>query len=73
MIALIAVVATWWHNIAYMSSGGTLADVVTSAYANHVAASLTNDLMLLTIAVLVLMVVEARRLGIKHLATAAQE
>ncbi|WP_078292324.1 DUF2834 domain-containing protein [Mycobacterium sp. D16R24] len=66
-IALIAVGATWWHNIAYISSGGKLVDVVTSAYANHVAGSLTNDLMLLTVAALVLMVVEARRLGIKHI------
>ncbi|OHU61749.1 DUF2834 domain-containing protein [Mycobacteroides chelonae] len=67
VIALIALVATWWHNVAYISSGGKLVDVVTSAYANHVAGSLTNDLMLLTIAALVLMVVETRRLGIKHI------
>lgn len=65
-IALIALVATWWHNIAYISSGGKLVDVVSSAYANHVAGSLTNDLMLLTIAALVLMVIETRRLGIRH-------
>ncbi|VEG19153.1 Protein of uncharacterised function (DUF2834) [Mycolicibacterium phlei] len=65
-IALIALVATWWHNVAYILSGGKLVDVVTSAYANHVAGSLTNDLMLLTIAALVLMVVETRRLGIKR-------
>ncbi|MGE2734483.1 DUF2834 domain-containing protein [Mycolicibacterium vaccae] len=66
LIALGALVATWWHNVAFVVSGQgrSLTDFVSAAYANHAAASLTNDVVLVAIAIVVFMVVEARRLGI---------
>lgn len=66
LIALVALIATWSHNIAYFSAGGGLLDFFASGYANHAVSSLTNDLGLLTLAAIVLMIVEARRLGIKY-------
>jgi hypothetical protein len=65
VIAAVALVATWWHNIAYLADGGTLGGFFTEGFANHVSSSFTNDLVLLTVAVIVFMVVEARRLGIR--------
>jgi hypothetical protein len=67
-VAAVALVATWWNNIAFFrgEDNGGLVGFVQAAFANHAAASLTNDLLLLAVAVFVLMVVEARRLGIPH-------
>lgn len=66
--ALVALVATWWHNVAFIVSGQgrSITDFVSAAYANHAAASLTNDVVLVAVAALVFMVVEAHRLAIAH-------
>ncbi|MUL82185.1 DUF2834 domain-containing protein [Mycobacterium sp. CBMA247] len=65
VIALVALVATWWNNIGYFSTESTsLIDFFRSGYANYGSSSLTNDLLLVGLAVFVFMVVEARRLGI---------
>ncbi|MCV7370469.1 hypothetical protein CRI77_20745 [Mycolicibacterium duvalii] len=66
--ALVALVATWWHNVAFILSGQgrSITDFIAAAYANHAAASLTNDVVLVAVAAAVFMVVEARRLGIAH-------
>ncbi|MEZ0342735.1 DUF2834 domain-containing protein [Mycobacterium sp. pV006] len=66
--ALGALIATWWHNVAFFVSGQgrSIVDFVTAAYANHAAASLTNDVVLVAVAAFVFIVVEARRLGIAH-------
>jgi len=61
-----ALVATWWHNIAYIKEGGTAYGFLTEGYANHVAASLINDLWFLLAAVFVFMLVDARRTGVRH-------
>lgn len=68
-IAVTALVATWWHNVAFILSGQgeSLLDFLRAAYVNHAGASLTNDLLLLGAAVFVFMVVEARRLGISRI------
>ena len=61
-----ALVATWWHNIAFIKDGGTLPGFLTDGYANHVAASLINDLWFMVGAAFVFMVVDARRTGVRH-------
>ena len=67
VIAAVALVATWSQNIAYLGSGASfLPDFVTDLMVNAATRSFTFDLLLLTAAVLVLMVVEARRHGIPH-------
>ncbi|CDP86197.1 MULTISPECIES: DUF2834 domain-containing protein [Mycolicibacterium] len=65
VIALVALVATWWNNIRYVTTESTsLIDFVQSGYANYASSSLTNDLLLFGLAAFVFMVVEARRIGI---------
>jgi hypothetical protein len=68
LIALVALVATWHQNLEYFGPGGAgpgaLAIFVRDTFANPAAASITLDLALLTLAVLVWMVLEGRRLAI---------
>ncbi|MFZ2173599.1 MAG: DUF2834 domain-containing protein [Rhodococcus sp. (in: high G+C Gram-positive bacteria)] len=66
VIAFVALIATWWNNIAYVADGGDLWGFFRDGYANYASSSLTNDLLLLTLAAVVFMLVEARRLGIKY-------
>ena len=65
-LALGALVATWWHNIAFIRDGGSAMDFLTDGYANHVAASLINDLWFMVAAAFVFMLVDARRTGVRH-------
>ena len=66
VIAFVALIGTWWNNIAYFANGGAFWGYIPAGYANYASSSFMNDLVLLTLAALVFMVVEARRLGIKH-------
>ena len=67
-IALVALWATWSHNIAFfqLPNNGGAAGYIAGLYANHAAASFTNDILLYAVAGGLFMVVEARRLGIKY-------
>lgn len=67
VIALVALIATWAHNIAYFSAGGDTLDFLASCFANHAVSSMTIDLTLVSVAALVFIVVEARRTGVKYL------
>jgi hypothetical protein len=67
LIALGALVATWSQNFAFFAAepDAGIAGFIAGGYANHAAASLTNDLLFLLIAAIVWMVVEARRHGVR--------
>lgn len=67
-VAVIALIATWWNNIAFFQStaGGGVMDFLQAGYANYASSSLTNDLALAALVALVFMVVEARRIGMRH-------
>lgn len=68
VIAIVALVATWYHNIAFFTAAkkpGAL-DFIRDAYANHAAGSLANDILMIAIAASIWMVVESRRLGIRY-------
>lgn len=68
LIAFAALIATWSQNIRFFSrshdNGGW--DFLKACYANPAAGSITNDILLLTLAAWVFMVVEARRLHIRY-------
>lgn len=65
VIAVVALVATWWNNIRYVTTESTsLIDFFQSGYTNYASSSLANDLLLFGLAAFVFMVVEARRIGI---------
>lgn len=66
-IALLALVATWNQNLHYFGGDAGPASVLatfwTATFANPAAASITLDLFLFGLAVMMWMVLEARRLG----------
>ncbi len=66
VIAASALVATWSQNIAYLDSPATfLPDFVADLMATAAGRSFTADLLLLSLAVVILMLVEARRQGVR--------
>ncbi len=66
VIAASALVATWSQNIAYLDSPATLlSDFTADLMATAAARSFTADLLLLSLAVVILMLVEARRQGVR--------
>ncbi|WP_308170411.1 DUF2834 domain-containing protein [[Mycobacterium] fortunisiensis] len=65
VVAVIALVATWWNNIAFFRTESTsIVDLFRSGYVNYGSSSLSNDLILLALAAFVFMIVEARRIGV---------
>src|SRR6478735_10550821 len=64
-IALVALVATWSQNILFFGGGGSFLGFWDATKANHATRSITVDIALLLLAVAILMVIEARRLGVK--------
>ena len=67
IIALVALVATWSNNIAFMlqPENRTIWSWYEAVYANRAAASFTNDLFMLGLAGGIFMLVEARRLQMR--------
>lgn len=68
LLALIALVATWSQNIAFFTGHGDtgLVAFVRDAWANHAAASLGYDVVLVAVTAAIFMVVEGRRVGVRH-------
>jgi Terpene cyclase DEP1 len=65
-IALVALVATWSQNIAHLRSGGSYIGFWEDTKVNPASRSITADLFLLFLAVAILMVIEARKHGVKY-------
>lgn len=63
IIAVVALIATWSHNLPFLLQPGglELRTWYDAVYANHAAASFTNDLLFLAIAACVFIVVEGHR------------
>ncbi|ACY98491.1 DUF2834 domain-containing protein [Thermomonospora curvata] len=68
VIAAGALIATWSQNIRFFlqDGNGGLVGFLESAWANPAAASLSNDVVFVALAAVVLMVNEARRWGVRH-------
>lgn len=68
VIAVVALVVTQANNIAFFRQpdNGGLVGWVAALYANPAVASFTNDVIAYGVAGYIFMVVEARRLGIRH-------
>jgi hypothetical protein len=69
LIALGALVATWSQNIRFFGEEGNggLGGFIDGMYENAAAASISNDLIFMLLAAFVLMAVEGRRVGVRHL------
>jgi hypothetical protein len=69
MVAAAGAVVPWYFNIRHMRESGemlTPQSWVAGGFMNPLVGSITSDFLIGTIPVLVLMVVEARRLGMRH-------
>lgn len=67
LISLVALYATWSHNIAFRAqpdSGGTVG-FIRALYVNHASASIANDLIFFVLSAAIFMIIEARRLHIR--------
>ena len=67
VIAVLALIGTWGHNIAYLDRGFVGANQAfwSDTLANPASRSITADIFFFGLAVFVWMVLEARRLGIR--------
>ncbi len=68
--ALAGAVVPWYFNIRHMRESGELLTPqmwLSGGFVNSLTGSITSDFLIGTIPVLVWMVVEARRLGMRHL------
>jgi hypothetical protein len=65
-IALVALVATWSQNILFFRSGGGFLSFWEATKVNPAARSITVDIALVLLAAAVLMVIEARKHGVKY-------
>jgi hypothetical protein len=68
VIALVALPATWLNNLAFMTqpSNASFAAFFRAAYVNAAASSLTNDLILVSLATCIFMAIEGVRIGIRY-------
>ena len=64
-IALVALVATWSQNIVHVRNGGSFLGFFETLKVNPSSRGITADIFLLGLAVAILMVIEARRVGVK--------
>jgi hypothetical protein len=69
VIAAVALVATWWNNIDFVTTGanGGLTGFIDDAWSNPAAASLAWDVVFVGIAAQIFMYVEGRRVGVPYL------
>ncbi len=65
-ISLVALIATWSQNILFFRGGGSFLGFWEATKSNPASRSITVDIALLLLAVAILMVIEARRLGVKY-------
>jgi hypothetical protein len=67
IIAVLALYATWVNNLAFLArpEGQTVEGWIMGVYANYAAASFTNDLLFLTAAVCIFIIMEGHRLKIR--------
>ncbi|TDO09984.1 uncharacterized protein DUF2834 [Mycobacterium sp. BK086] len=68
ILAVAALVFVFGNTVAYMLSDGNggVTGFFAAGYVNYATSSLTNDLLIVGAAALVLMIAEARRLGIRY-------
>jgi NO-binding membrane sensor protein with MHYT domain len=66
VIAIAALVATWSHNLVHITGGGSFLNFWEDTKVNAASRSITVDIVLLTVALAILMVIEARKHNVKY-------
>lgn len=65
-LAVVALLVCWYYNILFMMTGHGLIDFIAAPAASPATQSLAFDLLIATIAGSIWMVVEGKRVGMKH-------
>ena len=68
-LSVAGLLATWYFNLRFMEESGgafSVVEFVRGGYANSAASSLSNDLLIGTLAFLAFSFAEARRLAMRH-------
>ena len=68
LLAALGLALTWRYNLEYMrdNDGFSIVGFVQSGFANPAAASLSCDILVVALAASVWLIVEARRIGVRH-------
>jgi hypothetical protein len=66
VLALVALVVCWYYNLLFIAAGHGLMDFIAAPSVNHATQSLAFDLLVATLAGSIWMVVEGKRVGIRH-------
>lgn len=68
LLAVLGLSLTWRYNLEFVRDNGgfSLVEFVQSGFVNPAAASLSSDIFVVALAASVWMVVEARRIGVRH-------
>lgn len=68
ILSVLGLGLTWYHNLQFMSSGepSGIVAFVAGGLVNHAAASLTMDVLIAALTFQTWMVIEARKLGMRH-------
>lgn len=68
VLALVGLATTWHYNLEFMRENGgfSLGEFVRAGFVNPAAASLSCDILVVALAATVWLVVEARRVGVRH-------
>jgi hypothetical protein len=66
LLAILGLLLPWYFNLQFMAAGGGLAGFLRAGLANPAVSSLTFDILIAAGAFLIWMIVESRRLGMRH-------
>ena len=67
VIAVAALIATWSQNVAYLDAGGRyLLEFINGSKVTPASRSMSADALLVAVSAVILMVIEARRHGVKY-------
>ena len=66
LLAILGLVLPWCFNLQFLAAGGSLLDFLRAGFANAAVSSVTVDILIAAGAFLIWMIVEARRLGMRH-------
>ena len=66
LLAALGAVLPWYFNIQFLAAAGNLTDFLRAGFANPAVASVTVDIIIASVVFLIWMVMEARRLRMRH-------
>jgi hypothetical protein len=66
LLAILGLVLPWYFNLQFMAAGGSPLGFLRAGFANPAVSSVAVDILIAAGAFLIWMIVESRRLGMRH-------